>query len=576
VTRAAKGFVPVLLVLLVVASCAQGAAAATGPLSASPDPAALDEGGRAAVTIVNETARPLRVRLAVVGPDGRPIAGATAGGPPGGVLAGGAAFETAISEPSGPVASRLVVVAAPAVGLPLGAVLRVGLQPSPAVAPAVSAWTVRNTEPGAADGRDLPLTGRCGRLGLTGATKVGTVQGDGIAVPVTATCASAKDTTVRLEPGDAPAGHAYAGKVQIGGKDVELTVTSTVAAWVVAVVLGVSILIALALAVWQGWLRDAMGLRARIETARWLIDPTNENGAELQFQAAARELDLPPSVREWTIRAAIAKDLGAWARKARPLAGTSAEERAKIRADLDRLELEVRQWPEVANRLGALRAATTTLRHLTAYVETISGRTLGRTGPVDRSDMADIRSAAEEALGLAVGWPVDAIATAQLIAAQQPDLPAAGELKTILERFAAAADPAGAKEAANAFWEVYRALRAQAADRVRLEGARGLPAAAERPARAFAPAAVTDPLTRARAIRARIWLVDGLVLAFLLAVAFVAGMKALWVGHEFGGFWDFASAVGWGVGATAVLVPVTAALGDLRMSWAARRTMPDR
>jgi hypothetical protein len=251
-------------------------------------------------------------------------------------------------------------------------------------------------------------------------------------------------------------------------------------------------------------------------------------------------------------------------------APTDAEVAATRKA-LDDLDAQVRAWPQVANRLGELANRAERLLDLTSYLQSILARTLGRAGPLDPAAMADVKAAADEALALAAAWPAETIHMAKRTVAWVPGDAAVGQWHALLQRLHEAPDDASARAAIGSIYDANTALQKAVEEKLRADGLvveEETEAAIAGPLGfgLFEPVDVGDPGATSRDLGWRISALDKAAFAFLLAVALVAGMQALWVDKTFGGFWDVASAIVWGSGSAAVAAPLSAALGDTRKS----------
>nr|MDT0665961.1 hypothetical protein [Micromonospora sp. DSM 115978] len=77
----------------------------------------------------------------------------------------------------------------------------------------------------------------------------------------------------------------------------------------------------------------------------------------------------------------------------------------------------------------------------------------------------------------------------------------------------------------------------------------------------FVRADVAVPSTEAAGLARRIALYDQSIMVALLVAVLLAGMKAFYIDHTFGGMWDAALAVSWGLAGGIVSGPLSTALG---------------
>jgi hypothetical protein len=570
VTRVARlaGVLGIVLPSLVLVSGA--VAQEKAPLSASPAAVTLDAEGDGEVKLSNDVGVDMELSLTIVGEDGQPVSEASVTPPSGGRLAAGSTGTATVRVPSRPATSNLVIVASPTGGLPQGAVLRVPLSRTSPAKPAVGEWTMVYTHAGEDAGTELPLTSACAGLALNKPTELGTLQADGERLTITGACDddTSKSLTLSIPALDSN-GRSYKGKVKVGGTDVDLTVEDTLSWMLVAFLISIGIAVALGINAYRGWGRAAKDVLRSSYLAEQLVASRNEKSADRSFAKAAGELGLPANVREWTIADAVRQKLAELRRPLRRFPNT--EEIEAAREAIQALELEVRQWPDTANRLAELDQRSNKLDKLTTYLSSILPRTLKRQGPLDLAAMRDVRAAADEAVALANDWPAESIATAGRMAEKlPPGEPARVHFHSVLEQFRVAPGPTAAKEALDDFWTVEAELREAAAPSALL--ATAMPeAGALAWTGLFEGVSTDDPAATARGLAAQMSFIDTWVLVVLLLAALVAGMQALWVDKTFGGAWDIASALVWGLGAGAISEPLSAALGDFGRSWLTAR-----
>lgn len=554
----------------------------SGPLSAIPSPVTIDGTGHASVTVANGSAVTLKVSLSLVRSDGTPVPEATvatgAASAPGtaaasvdGTIGPGGAIVVAFTVPTASAGSSLLVTVPPTPDMKGGAVLRVPLQ----TPPAVDSWTIKERFGLRNDGGDLPLKSACGSLGIGSPSTVGTVQADGVQVPIVARCKSNATQSVALQPKHVPwVGRTYKGKILLGppgSPAVDLTLVVTTAWYLVASCIFIGILAAWWVGAWRGWRRAAAQLRRRTYLIEQLVSSANPHNADASFQQAAALAALPAPVRLSTIRGAVTDRLKEIRSTLRAMTSPTQQELADLRSGLDQLGTKVQSWPAAANLLAKMEHRFEGLAELVAYVQAARARTLDLVGARTLDEMDTIKSAAQEVIDLANDWPTDAIRRArELAAGLGADNPAVAQLDGVLDQLAAAADVAAAKDAIPLFWAADTALRqvvaAQAAAGP-LEALNYAAVAAALPwSGFFAPAEVADPAATASGLAVRIFLVDNLVLMFILATALIAGMQALYVGKAFGGWWDLAAAVAWGAGSGIVAGPLSGAVSGAQES----------
>jgi hypothetical protein len=543
------------------------------PLSASQSTVVLDPGGHGTVGLTNQTGIELSLNLSAVDKDGEVLPGASITPPSGSRLGPGASATVTFTVPVD-AAGNLIVVAAPTNGLPEGAVVRVALVKAETAKAAVAEWTFVNTHPGGNSGTQLPLTSTCNSLGLTEPTPLGTVQSEGESLTVTGTCAAtdakALDLSISAPRTD---GRVYKGTIKVGESEVGLTVEDKLCAALAALFIFIGIGLALGVGGWQSGRRPALQLIREIRIVETFVSAANKKNLDKLFKDAATELKLSPEVRDWTIAAAVSAELAALRSS---LNGLPSEEELKAKREaLVKLELELREWPKVANLLGELKLRGPRLQILTHYYGPILDRTLKRHGPLDLTAMRDIKAAASEAVALANEWPSDQIAAAQALAQNLPEgvaVPASFEVA--LRQFDSAATAEDAKKAKKAFWKASVELQNAAKDEEVAAGAMAVAGSAAAPEPVFDPVKTDDPAVAAASLASTILMIDLIVLGILLTVALNGGMQALWVGKSFGGFWDIAAALAWGLGAGAIGKPLSEGLTNVGRSWIAADTKP--
>lgn len=551
------------LALLLLASAAQ--AQEDPPLSATPSSVTLGSDGVGRLVLTNETAIELELTLKISRPDGVEGAGGFINPDDEIEIGPGERVPLVVTVYAGPL-RFLDVIATPTRRLPHGAVLRVPMNEVAPVKPTVSEWTFVHTRAGGDSGTLLPLTGPCGGLYLSGPTKLGTVQADGEQVTITGSCSDAEATSLELTTSaGGSSGHTYKGKIEVGEGEVELAVLDRLSGVLTAFLILLGILIALAVSIWRGWGRSTGDLLRETRVVEELVGSNNEANVDSGFRKAASELKLPQNVQEWTVAAALRSEL---AELRRPLHRLPSEEQLKkTREALAALELELRNWPSIANRLGELQERSERLAALGSYRQSVLDRTLARTGPLDLKAMREVKATADEAVTLAADWPAKAIDAAIALAESLPDgVPVPASFSAVIDRFHEATSAAGAREALAAFWPAEIELR-EAAAGAGLAGAVSVETSASEPPSLFEPVETEDPGIAARKLAVRIFAVDAVVLGLLLLVALLAGMQALWVDKSFGGAWDVTTALAWGLGSGLIGQPLTSALSDLGRSW---------
>lgn len=568
----------VVVVALVLALPRPGFAASLRPVSITPAAITLDAHGRGSVTITNRSCKPVVLTSLVLGSDGSPVVKAHVSEPPGGTVGPRASARMTVVA-SGLRVGSLIVVARTRGTLRvtiLTVALAAHVVAHVAASPAVESWTIRDVLAGSTSGLDLPLNGTCGQLALRLPEVVGYVQADGVAVPVGARCPSLATNSVHLSPGPVPwAGRTYTGKIVLGpagSAGVSLTVVSTTAWWIVALLIVAGICVAVAIAQWQGWRRGARVLLRRTYLIEQLVSSRNPNNADASFAAGAAAANLPENVRGWTITDAVRGSLAAVRAtlRAQPSAsdpGTVAD----IKSQLDGLEQTTRSWPNVANLLSELRHRVERLAVLTTYQAQIQQQTLSRpAGKLELQDIDNIKQAAGEALQLAADWPADAIEANRVLAQELPaNSEALARLDAVRTRFGAAQSMDDARDALADFWEAAEAVHeAVAAQQPHLAEV-ALPAAGARAqAGIFVPVPVNDPAMTAKRMARQIFMFDSVVVAILLVVAVVAGVQALYVGKTFGGAGDVVTALVWGLGSGAIASALSGAVMGAQTSFA--------
>ncbi len=566
-----------VLVLLLLTSTAQAEESPplSPPLTAIPPSVALEPDGTGSLTVLNETAVELKLSLSLASEDGEEDRTGFIGTGTEMNIEPGERAPIRVTSYIRPEAF-LDIVAEPASGLPHGAVLRVPLHEGAPVKPAVSEWVFVNTFEGGESGTQLPLTGPCVNLHLTDPnhftdpTKIGTVQVAGKQATVSGSCSDTKSESLELTTSAGEAsGHTYKGKITVGEGELDLAVEEKFSGVLTALLILLGIAVAIRVSSWRGWGRSKEDLRREIRVVEEMAAGENAANIDSGFKKAAAELKLPANVQEWTTAEAVRHEL---AELRRPLRLFPSEEQLKkTREALAKLELELRAWPDVANRLGELQQRNEQLAVLDKYRQSVLDRTLARVGPLDLKAMREVKAAADEAVTLAGDWPARAIEDAIAMAENLPDgvSPPAG-FDAVIQRFREATSVAGAKEALAAFWPAEVKLRKVAADAELDE--RFIAAATPEPTVPFEPVETVDPGPSAHELAVKVFAVDTVVLGLLLLVALVAGMQELWVDKSFGGAWDVAAALAWGFGAGAVGPPLISALGDLGRSWTVANT----
>jgi hypothetical protein len=556
------------LALLLLGSTAHAQEAS--PLSAIPPSVSLEGDRTGRLVLVNETGVKLDATLTIGREDGKAGAGGFVMPAKEIEIDPGKRFPLTVTVYGGPL-RFLDVVAAPTEALPRGAVLRVPLQEVTPVEPAVSEWAVVHTTAGGDSGTELPLTGPCGNLELSGPMKLGTVQASGEQLTITGSCSDEKTESLELSTsGSGSSGNAYKGKIAVGDGEVDLTVQDKLSGIVTAFLIFLGIVVALAVSIWRGWGRPTGDLLRETRVVEELVTSDNEANVDIGFKKAASELELPENVQEWTIAAAVQQELTELRRPLRRL--PSEEQLKKTREALTSLELELSVWPKVANRLGELQQRSDQLAALSHYRQSVWDRTLGRKGPLDLAAMREVKATADEALTLAGDWPDKAIADASALAESLPKgVPVPASFEAVLDRFREAKSAADAKEALSAFRSAEIELR-KAAKGAGLDEGMLASASISEPIVLFEPVAIEDPAPSARELAVGIFAIDAVVLGLLLLVALIAGMQALWVDKSFGGAWDVTAALAWGLGAGVIGQPLTSALTDAGRSWVAGKS----
>jgi phosphoglycolate phosphatase-like HAD superfamily hydrolase len=551
------------------------------PLSASPSPVVLEANGHGTVVLTNQTGIEMTLNLSAVDKDGNALPGASITPPPGGKLGPGASATVTFTVPKETTGS-LVVVAAPTGGLPEGAVVRVALVTAETAKAAVTEWTFVNTHPGGNSGTQLPLTATCGSLGLAkptspgpaSPTPIGTVQSEGESLTVSGICSAADakelDLSISAPQHD---GRVYKGKIKVGEGEVELTVEDKLCAALAALLIFIGIGLALGVGSYQSGKRPALQLIREIRIVENFVSPNNKKNLDKLFRDAATELDLPDEVRTWTIAAAVSAELTALRSS---LQGLPNEEELKAKREaLVKLELELREWPKVANLLGELKLRGPRLAILTHYYGPILDRTLKRRGSLDLAAMRDVKTAASEAVALANEWPSEQIAAAQILARNLPgNVTVPASFEVALQQIDSAATAEEAKKALKAFWKAKVDLQDAAKAEEITASAMVVAGSTTASESVFEPAETEDPAVAAASLASTIFAIDLIVLGILLAVALVGGMQTLWVGKSFGGFWDIAAALAWGLGAGAIGKPLSEGLTNVGRSWIAAGTVP--
>jgi hypothetical protein len=567
-------------VILGSAGAATAAARSRAALIAvAPRSVTLDAKGRAKVTVRNRFCQRVRLAATLRTAKGRRISGAVVSVPGHSLLKRHRSVRIAITARSLKGLARLVVSARGPGRHALLVRVRVTVVPHPApphltASPAVGTWTIRWVRYDDTIGQTFPLTGPCRDLGLRAGQTVGTVQAAGVAVTITSRCIHPTDHTVELMLGTIPwVGRSYSGKISLGptsSADVTLTVEVTTAWELAAGLILVGIIIAIAVAQWQGWRRDVTMLLRRTYVLQQLISPHNPHNADAEFRAAAAAANLPANVQEWTIADAVKDALRDARNGLRAQRSATDPATTDVKTTLDELEQQVRAWPQTANVLAELVHRTPRLVSLTMYVAHVAQLTLGRAaGALPLADADTITKTAQEANALAADWPADEIEKVQaLVNELRANDPARGQLDGALARLGAAGTVADARDALDEFWSVDTAVRAAlAAGQPNLLAAVGLPAAgAFEWAGLFTPVEVQDPAATERGLAIRIFLFDWVVLLILVIVAVVTGMQALYIGKTFGGAADVISALAWGLGSGAVATVLSGAVAGARNS----------
>lgn len=522
---------------------------------------------RKSLTVSNESALALNLSAEIVDEKGAPLPGASLKPSLNGNIAPGATIPVSLAAPASAVKGSLVIVAAPAAGLPTGAVLRVPFTRASPVKAAVTEWTLIRRHAGDDSGALLPLTGPCASLGIEDSKELGAVQTGGEDLEVSGSCDADEPKSLSLEaPDEHTNGRTYKGTIAIGDSAVALTVEDTISGPAVALLIFIGIIAALALSGWrEGWRARSEGQR-EADLVEAMIDSRNPANADLGFATAAKQLELPDNVLAWTIASAVREELTRLRGILRfPATADEVKTARKETADLD---LEVRTWAEFANRVKDLHTTMPRLAALTAYRKRISTNVLDLRDQLTHAQMTSAKGLTEEAIGLARDWPAEEVRDAQAMALKlDRESPARIRFNTLVkERLPTIDEGEEVRVAIVEFRDAYDELRKE----VRRKGIQPdtprAGAVSLRP-KAFEPVSTPDPADAARDIATRIFTLDLLVLIALLGVAIIAGLKALWVGQSFGGWWDILAALAWGLGSGLVGPPLVAAVGDLGRSW---------
>lgn len=533
------------------------------PLSASPSSLVVAKGARVTFTLENGSSVDLAIGTSVVTAKGSPMAG-TIDGPtnlPGG---GRAEYGVSLTEAL-PAEGASVVVVATSPALPLGAVERIKLSGPLAPKPAVEAWAVRHVWFGSSSGDRLPLTGECDTA-LKDAP-VAVVQAEGTAVEVTATCETVGKAVDLRRPSLPWVGRTYKGKMKLPGTDqsVDLTVASTTAWYVVLGLLAIGAAPALAVASWRDRQRGVAQLKKKLNEVRAQVQP-----AQREYTRRAGAHVLPPLVQNWTIEEGVHGQLSAL--EASLAADTSVANQATVKAGLEALATKIAAWPPLADALQGLQASLERLPVLKKYTASIRARTFERSVSVELplKSLEEVAAASAEATALARTWPTEPIAQTSALADRlPPNFRARKDFKSLDDRFADAADVASATSARDAFWDVAAAVRRATGVPSESGGRFAQPEDGDQAAGAGATgaeAATAQAAAEAQEIAVRIAVVDHAVLFFLLAVALLAGLDALYVGKTFGGWWDVLKALAWGASAATLGTVVVSALGNAGQS----------
>ena len=386
-----------LLTGAVLGSAGPAAAAArsrAAQIAVVPRSVTLDAKGQAKVTVTNRFCRRVGLAATLRTANGERVSGAVASVPGHGLLNRHRSVRIAITAMSLKSLATLVVSAHGPGRHPRVMQVWVAVVPQRAVphpppphltaSPAVDTWTIRWVRYDETIGQTFPLTGLCRDLGLRAGRRVGTVQAEGVAVTITGRCVHPTDHTVELTLGTIPwVGRSYSGKISLGptsSASVTLTVEVTTAWEVVAGLILAGIIVAIAVAQWQGWRRDVTILLRRTYLLQQLISPRNPHNTDAEFRAAAVAANLPANVQGWTITNAVEDALRDAREALRAQRSATDPATTDVETTLDALERQVRGWPQTANVLAELVHRTPRLVSLTTYVAQVEQLTLGRAG----------------------------------------------------------------------------------------------------------------------------------------------------------------------------------------------------
>ncbi|MGY4771136.1 hypothetical protein ACXC9Q_29870 [Kribbella sp. CWNU-51] len=551
-----------LAVAALLAAATPAAAAEGGSVSAVPAQLVLDQEGSGTVALLNESGDAVSLSsLSVVDAKGTKVPGDPVKSPPTAIVGGGR-VQITVELPNPPAGAELVIVSKDPDGTT--AVLRVPVKPTYAV----TEWTVRRAAPDDDETNiwELPIANECGQLGLSGGAIVGILQAGSRSVTITGKCTSPGMKSVALTAGSTKwAGQTYAGKIDLGaasgGPIVDLKLVTTTQWWIVAGLLVTGIAVALAVAYWTtGTGREVSNLTRQTYLIDNLVWKENPRSVDKLFAHAAESLQLRPEVQRWTIR----DDVNNRTRKLRSdlRKDRRADALKSVEDELVDLDATIRSWPQAANSLGELEHLWSRLAELPEYKRRVKAKTFGRTGPkLTLDEIKEVSECAREAAIMAAIWPADAISAA---IARAQTLPANHEAVASLEsaraQFRTAIDRTQAWAALPDFWEADKQLRAAASGEAKLAGEEAPAAGAGFVSGLFTPAAGVDPAATARYLAFWITAIDYAVIVVILLAGLLAGMQALYVTKPFGGWWDAAAALAWGLTAGALAVPLSVAL----------------
>jgi hypothetical protein len=461
-----------------------------------------------------------------------------------------------------------------------GFVLRTPIAPHAAVTPSTNKWAMTVRTWGGDDGTVLPLTGRCGDLGLDGEDEVGVVQAAGAQRQVRASCADDDAKSVVLEVTDAgwssDTYNVLNGTIQLGEGDagkVELAATMTTGFPVFLLLVVLGVVIAIGCTLWQLRGRAQALLKQEALRIMYMVNEKNPTNVVMSFRKVAEPLG--PPFNEWTIAKAVQGECKAIVAEARKADEDAAEEapEADPKKQIAELEAMVRAWPGVANQLAEVKTYRVDLDVAGAFADAYdagTSRVDADRGELKIEEVRAIRKVVGEAAEVVRNLEADRVATDLRLVAAYPDAAESKAyrsavlavhdaqtievLRTAMQKLADASFVLRGNLGPEVDEEEPQLELVDGSEHFALAGGLGT-----EPQQVFSPDDYDDPMGSGRLLAIRTAAADWFVFLALTASAVVGACVTLWDDKAFGGWVDWASALAWGVASAVITGVVTTA-----------------